>query len=100
MIVCGAASRKISHSRVCEEEHLYFMKKGSALIIATVGVKNVQNYTKLSDEEITEVFEDNPRKLNSSEKQKTRWHKKCLCLVEIENIQTIIIPLFVFFLLH
>ena len=28
-------------------------------------------------------------KLNLSEKQQTRWHKKCLCLVEFENVQKI-----------
>ena len=28
-------------------------------------------------------------KLNLSDKQKVRWHKKCLCLVEFENVEEI-----------
>lgn len=89
MVVRGAAGRKIPHSRVFEGERLYFMEKGSALITATATVKTVQNYVKLTDDEITKVLEENESKLNLSEKQKTRWHKKCLCLVEFENVKEI-----------
>ena len=53
MVVRGAAGRKIPHSRVFEGERLYFMEKGNAEITATAIVKIVQNYVKLSDEEIT-----------------------------------------------
>lgn len=89
MVVRGAAGRKIPHSRVFEGEKLYFMEKGSAEITAAAVVKTVQNYTKLSDEEITKKLEDNQDKLNLSDKQKVRWHKKCLCLVEFENVEQI-----------
>lgn len=89
MIVRGAAGRKIPHSRVFAGEQLYFMEKGTAKISAKAIVKNVQNYVKLSDEEITKALEENQPKLNLSDKQKTRWHKKCLCLVEFENVQEI-----------
>ena len=89
MIVRGAAGRKIPHSRVFEGEQLSFMEKGSASLPATAVVKSVQNYVKLSDEEITETLTNNQSKLNLSDKQKIRWHKKCLCLVEFENVQKI-----------
>ncbi len=89
MIVRGAAGRKIPHSRVFEGEHLYFMEKGSSLITAAAIVKEVQNFVKLSDEEIIKTLADNQSKLNLSEKQKVRWHKKCLCLVEFENVKEI-----------
>lgn len=89
MVVRGAAGRKIPHSRVFDGERLYFMEKGSASITATATVKSVQNYVKLSDEEITKTLESNQSKLNLSEKQKERWHKKCLCLVEFENAEEI-----------
>ena len=75
MAVRGAAGRKIPHSRVYQGETLYFMEKGSALISATATVKSVQNYVKLSDDEIIKVLSDNQSKLNLSEKQKERWHK-------------------------
>lgn len=89
MVVRGAAGRKIPHSRVFAGERLYFMEKGSAEITATAIVKSVQNYVKLSDGEITKILADNQSKLNLSEKQKERWHKKCLCLVEFENVEEI-----------
>ena len=89
MIVRGAAGRKIPHSRVFENEKLYFMKKGTGKITATAIVKSVQNYTKLQPEEINSVFDKNKEKLNLTDKQRKRWHKKCLCLIEFNNVQEI-----------
>ena len=89
MLFRSAAGRKIPHSRVFEGERLYFMEKGSGEITAAATVKAVQNYVKLSDEEITKTLADNQGKLNLSDKQKVRWHKKCLCLVEFENAEEI-----------
>lgn len=89
MVVRGAAGRKIPHSRVFKGERLYFMEKGTHLITATALVKNVQNYVKLSEEEINETLDKNQNKLNLSEKQKVRWHKKCLCLVEFGDVEKI-----------
>ena len=89
MVVRGAAGRKIPHSRVFEGERLYFIEKGSASITATAIVKSVQNYVKLSEEEITSTLSENSGKLNLTDKQMVRWHKKCLCLVEFENVEEI-----------
>lgn len=89
MVIRAAAGRKIPHSRVFEGETLYFMKKGSGQISAVASVVSVQNYVKLSEEEINKVMEENQNKLSLSEKQKTRWHKKCICLVEFDNIKEI-----------
>ena len=89
MIVRGAAGRKIPHSRVFEDETLYFMKKGSKEISAKARVKSVQNFVKLTDEEIKETLEKNQDKLALSAKQKERWHKKCLCLVEFDSLEKI-----------
>ncbi|NBI93226.1 hypothetical protein D3Z45_22335 [Lachnospiraceae bacterium] len=89
MIVRDAAGRKIPHSRVFEGERLYFMEKGSSEITTTAIVKDVQNFVKLSDEEIAKTLADNQSKLNLSDKQKVRWYKKCLCLVEFENVKEI-----------
>ena len=93
MVVRGAAGRKIPHSRVFEDEIVYFMEKGTGEISAHAVVKSVQNYTKLADEEITKILEENQDKLNLTEKQKERWHKKCLCLVEFHNVCKIEPPL-------
>lgn len=89
MIVRGAAGRKIPHSRVFEGEILYFMEKGSSKITAKAKVKHVDNYVKLSEDEIGKTLENNQAKLNLTDKQKTRWHKKCLCLVEFCDVELI-----------
>jgi len=87
MIIRAAAGRKIPHSRVFEGDQLYLMKKGSGLISAVSTVKSVENYVKLSESEINLVLDNNQDKLNLSEKQKKRWHKKCMCLVEITDVK-------------
>ena len=89
MVIRGAAGRKIPHSRVFEDELLYFMEKGTAKISAKATVKKVENYVKLTEDEISKILNENQPKLNISEKQKVRWHKKCLCLVEFENVEEI-----------
>ena len=57
MVVRGAAGRKIPHSRVVVGETLYFMEKGSMKITHSAIVSNVENYTKLTEDEINETFE-------------------------------------------
>lgn len=89
MVVRGAAGRKIPHSRVFDGEMLYFMEKGTAKISAKATVRSVQNYVKLTEEEIVKILADNQPKLNLSEKQTARWLKKCLCLVEFDNVEQI-----------
>lgn len=89
MVIRGAAGRKIPHSRVYDGETLYFMKKGSKRITAVATVENVQNYVKLTEAEIVKTLADNQSKLNLSEKQKERWHKKCLCLVAFTSVKEI-----------
>ena len=65
------------------------MEKGTAKISAKATVKKVENYVKLTEDEISKILNENQPKLNLSEKQKVRWHKKCLCLVEFENVEEI-----------
>ncbi|NLY21216.1 MAG: hypothetical protein GXZ08_08050 [Tissierellia bacterium] len=89
MLIRGAAGRKIPHSRVFKEDILYFMEKGSKKITAKSIVKEVQNYAKLKEEEISDILESNQNKLALSPSQKKRWHKKCLCLVEFHNLEEI-----------
>jgi hypothetical protein len=89
MIIRGATGKKIPHSRVFAGEILYFMKKGSGLISAYAEVRSVHNYEKLSEDEIKRVINENKPKLNLTGKQKDRWHKRCLCLIEFENVHEI-----------
>lgn len=89
MVVRGAGGRKIPHSRVFEGEELYFMEKGTKQILAFATVKSVQNHMKLTEDEITQILNDNQSKLALTDKQRERWHKKFLCLIEFENVQKI-----------
>lgn len=87
MVIRGAAGRKIPHSRVNEGETLYFMQKGSKKISAKATVVHVENHVKLTDPEIIEIL-NNP-KLDLTDVQKERWHKKCLILVEYTGVEKI-----------
>lgn len=87
MLIRGAAGRKLPHSRVFQGETLYFMKKGTGIISAKATVTNVKNYTKLTPEGSLNIINDNQDKLNLSEKQIKRWNKKCLCLIEFNNVE-------------
>lgn len=89
MVVRGAAGRKIPHSRVFEGETLYFMEKGSKKISAMATVESVQNFAKLTDEEITGTLQKNQNGLQLTDKQKERWHKKCLILVGFGGVKPI-----------
>lgn len=89
MVIRSAAGRKIPHSRVFVGEKIYFMEKGSKKITILSSVKNVYNYVKLNDDEITHIINSNQDKLNLTDSQKNRWHKKCICLVEFDNVKKI-----------
>lgn len=93
MVVRGAAGRKIPHSRVFPGETLYFMEKGSLALSASAVVQDVQNYVKLTEEEIGRLFDENGEALCLTPKQRERWHKKCLCLVQFGSVSPIDPPL-------
>lgn len=44
---------------------------------------------KLAEDEIVKTLADNQNELHLTEKQKERWHKKCLCLVAFGGVQKI-----------
>ena len=89
MVIRGAAGRKIPHSRVFKDEILYFMEKGSAKINAKARVTGVENFVKLSDDEIISTLEKYQDQLFLTDKQKIRWHKKFLCLVAFDDVEKI-----------
>lgn len=58
-------------------------------ITASATVTDVQNYVKLTEEEICEVFADNEKALALTDKQKDGWHKKCICLVSFSDVKEV-----------
>ena len=89
MIIREIAGRKVPHSKVFLRRDIIFYGKRNKKITAKAVVKDVQNFVKLSEEEITKTIEGNNSKLQLTDKQKERWHKKCLCLVEFDNVESI-----------
>lgn len=89
MVIRAAAGRKIPHSRVFENEVLYFMEKGTKQIYAKAIVSKVENYIKLSEDEINAILETNQVQLQLTEKQKERWHRKCICLIAFKNVEEV-----------
>lgn len=89
MLIRGADGRKLPHSRVFFDDELYFTEKGSEKITAKAIVTDVQNYVKLSNDEIDKTLEDNENKLSLTSEQKTKYHKKCLCLIDFKNVEPI-----------
>lgn len=57
------------------------------MITAKAKVRDVQNYVKLTEEEICRVLEDNQEKLNLTEKQKERWHKNVCALLNLRMLR-------------
>lgn len=43
----------------------------------------------MTENEVVQILENNQRKLNLSIKQKEKWNKKCLCLVEFTDVKEI-----------
>ncbi len=67
MVIRGAAGRKILHSRGFVGESFYFMEKETAKIPAKATVKHVENYMKLTEDEIVETLERNQSELQLSD---------------------------------
>lgn len=89
MIIRGAAGRKIPHSRVFPNEILYFMEKGTKKITAKATVTNVQNYVKLTEDQIVDTLKKNQDQLLLTTMQQQRLHRKCLCLISFQNVKII-----------
>jgi len=89
MIVRGAAGRKIPHSRVFEGETIYFMQKGSGVITVKATIDFVADFVKLTEDEIVATLSKYQDRLLLTDKQKLRWHKKCLCLIGFKNVEEI-----------
>ncbi len=89
MLIRGADGRKLPHSRVFVDDELYFFEKNSKAINYKARVLDVHNYTKLTNQEIDKILEDNKDKLALENKQQEKYKKKCLCLIEFDSFEEI-----------
>ncbi|HHX68126.1 MAG TPA: hypothetical protein GX708_08770 [Gallicola sp.] len=79
------------HLVYCEDKEKVLEKilEGTKKITATAIVKSVQNFVKLTEEQIDQVLHANQNELNLSKEQQKRWHKKCMCIVEFTDVKEI-----------
>ena len=89
MLIRGSASRRIPHSRIFINDELYFVKKGENVSYYHAVVTDADSLQKLTSDEIDKIFEDNKDKLNLSDKEYTKWKKKCLCIINFDNLEKI-----------
>ena len=89
MLIRGSASRRIPHSRIFINDELYFVNKGENISYYHAIVTNADSLQKLTIEESDNILEKYNNKLNLSEKEKTKWKKKCLCIIEFDSLEKI-----------
>ena len=89
ILLRGNASRRIPHSRIFINDELYFVEKGKNISYYHAIVKNAESYSKLTNMEIDELFDKYNDKLNLEESEIIKWKKKCLCIIEFENLENI-----------
>jgi len=95
MLIRGTASRRIPHSRIFINDELYFVNKGENTSCYHALVTDADSLSKLTKEEIDNIFEKYKDELNLSEKEELKWKKKCLCIIKfnsLEKIEEINIP--------
>jgi hypothetical protein len=89
MLIRGNVSRRIPHSRIYINDELYFVNKGENISFYHATVTNADSLSKLTKDEIDNIFETNKDKLNLTEKETSKWKKKCLCLINFDSLEKI-----------
>jgi len=89
MLIRGASSRRIPHSRIFINDELYFVEKNQNTSYYRAIVTNADSLSKLTVEEVETIFDKYKDKLNLSDKEYNKWKKKCLCIIEFDNLEKI-----------
>lgn len=89
MLIRGSASRKIPHSRIFINDELYFVEKGKNISYYHAIVTNTEFYSRLTTEEIENIFNKYKDSLNLSEPEEKKWKKKCITTIEFNNLENI-----------
>ncbi len=93
MLIRGNNKRLIPHSRIFINDELYFVNRGENEAYYHAVVTNADSMSKLTSDEIDKIFSDNEQALNLSEKEIDRWKKKCICLINFDNLEKCQTPL-------
>lgn len=89
ILLRGSSSRRIPHSRIFINDELYFVEKGNNEAVYHAHVSNAESYSKLTSMEIYKIFDTYSDKLNLCDEEINKWKKKCLCIIEFDNLESI-----------
>ena len=89
ILLRGNATRRIPHSRIFVNDELYFVEKGKNVSLYHAVVTNAESYSKLTSMEIDKLFDTYSKKLNLTEDEIKKWKKKCICVIEFDELQNI-----------
>lgn len=89
VLLRGNSKRRIPNSRIFINDELYFVNKGDNISYYHATVKNADSYKSLTNMEIDEILNKYKDKLILTESEEDKWKKKCLCLIEFDNLEKI-----------
>lgn len=89
MLIRGNATRRIPHSRIFINDELYFVNKGENVSKYHAKVLNAESFSRLTKDEIDNIFNKYKDKLNLSLNEEKKWKKKCLCIIEFDSVKEI-----------
>ncbi len=89
VLLRGNSKRRIPNSRIFINDELYFVNKGDNISYYHAIVKNADSYKSLTNMEIDEILNKYKDKLILTESEEDKWKKKCLCLIEFDNLEKI-----------
>lgn len=89
IILRGSATRRIPHSRIFVNDELYFVERGQNVSKYHAKVLNADSLSKLTNDEINNIFDKYKNKLNLTINEENKWKKKCLCIIEFNDIKEI-----------
>ena len=89
ILIRGNATRRIPHSRIFINDELYFVNKGENVSKYHAKVLNAESLSKLTNDEIDNIFNKYKDKLNLTLNEEKKWKKKCLCIIEFDSVKEI-----------
>ncbi len=89
ILLRGSATRRIPNSRIFINDELYFVNKKDTVSTYHAVVTNADSYKSLTNSEIEEIFDKYKNKLNLTKKEEEKWKKKCICIIEFNNLEKI-----------
>ena len=89
ILLRGSNTRRIPNSRIFVNDELYFVEKGKNKSFYHAVVTNADSYRGLTEVEIDRIFNKIKDKLNLEKKEEEKWKKKCLCIIEFNNLECI-----------